>query len=1435
MSDRTDGTAAPLSFMAEQMLGGMLRRLESGTTEGFGLHQCVLDLLEHHRGLAENVGDEVDLDAIETGARGHLDAGDPGEVIDRDWLVAQASAAAVSGDGSVIAPGDLVMAVLHRAEESLLEREEAVGEPDEEPKEPAASASIPLSFLAEQVLGALDGEVGRPGEGGPGPSAWLLALCQHHRDLAADAADGEIEDLETAAQKRLEASTPEGPLDRGQIVTEAGVRARDGGRSAVTPADVAAAIVELAEREPPQPEPLAAPAETTSEPTGRTRVAAAEGEIEPPPKPAPEPASEPEGESRAVRSIRPAAAKDRRAPRAEERVIRVFISSTFRDMHEEREELVKRVFPQLRKLCEQRGVTWGEVDLRWGITEQQAERGQVLPICLEEIRRCRPYFIGLLGERYGWVPHAYPQDLVEEQPWLKEHQEHSITELEILHGVLKDPEMAHHAFFYLRDPAYVASLPPEVQLHYRERPTDEEIEKYGLDEARRRAEDRRQKLEALKARIRESGFPVREDYANPVELGQLVLDDLTALIDRLYPAEEQPDPLDHQAAEHEAFAASRADVYIGRQAYLDRLDTNAQGDGDPLVVLGESGSGKSALLANWALRYRQEHPQQTVLMHFIGASPYSAGWRAMVRRIMGELKRRFDIEEEIPDEPDALRSAFANWLHMAAARGRVVLILDALNQLEDREGAPDLVWLPPEIPENVRLVVSTLPGRPLDALEARGWPTLHVEPLRPDERKALIEEYLGQYSKTLSPNRVARIAKAPQTANPLYLRALLEELRVFGVHEQLDPRIDHYLAAPTVPALYTNVLKRYERDYERHRPGLVRDAMSLLWAGRRGLTEAELLELLGSDGEPLPQAHWAPLYLAAEGSLVSRAGLIGFSHDYLRQAVRDRYLPTEKERRTAHERLADYFAARDLGPRKIDELPWQLQQAEAWQRLHDLLSDLTFFEAAWDADEFDVKARWAQVEANSNLRMVEAYRRVLDQPAQNRDHVWRLGGLLHDAGHPEEALSLLEYQVQHYRHVGDRRSLAASLGGQAVILEERGDHDAAMALMKKQEHICRELGDRIGLQASLGNQAVIHYFRGDLDGAMALSEEQERLSREIGHKGGVAASLGGQALILHDRGDLDGALALYKEGEVIHRELGDAAGLAISLGAQALILYDRGDLDGAMALHKEKERICRQLGDKHGLAMSLENQALILHDRGDLDGAMALHKEKERICRELGEKEGLQASLGNQAVILQARGDLDGAMALHKEEERICRELEYKKGVAISLGNQASILKAQGDLDGAMALHKEKERVCRELGYKRGLARSLGHQALILHGRGDLDGAMMLHEEEEDICRELGDEVGLRASLGNQASILCARGDLDGALVLYKESERIFRKQGDEAGLANLLLNQAACLAKMGRRRDALHLAEQAHRLATRDGLGDLAQQIIPFLDALRT
>src|SRR3954452_10618994 len=103
------------------------------------------------------------------------------------------------------------------------------------------------------------------------------------------------------------------------------------------------------------------------------------------------------------------------------RTVRVFISSTFRDMHAERDWLVKRVFPALRERLEPHRVHLIDIDLRWGITGEQAENDEVLDLCLRQIDECRPFFLGLLGQRYGWVPRGYPSALVKRYGWVQHH------------------------------------------------------------------------------------------------------------------------------------------------------------------------------------------------------------------------------------------------------------------------------------------------------------------------------------------------------------------------------------------------------------------------------------------------------------------------------------------------------------------------------------------------------------------------------------------------------------------------------------------------------------------------------------------------------------------------------------------------------------------------------------------------------------------------------------------------------------------------------------------------------------------------------------------------------------------------------------------------------------------------------------------------------
>lgn len=85
-------------------------------------------------------------------------------------------------------------------------------------------------------------------------------------------------------------------------------------------------------------------------------------------------------------------------------------------MNDERDLIVKRIIPLLRKMCLERDIVLTCVDLRWygiyldllvvsinfrrGVTESQSQQAATLLMVLREIEKS-DIFLGCIGERYG--------------------------------------------------------------------------------------------------------------------------------------------------------------------------------------------------------------------------------------------------------------------------------------------------------------------------------------------------------------------------------------------------------------------------------------------------------------------------------------------------------------------------------------------------------------------------------------------------------------------------------------------------------------------------------------------------------------------------------------------------------------------------------------------------------------------------------------------------------------------------------------------------------------------------------------------------------------------------------------------------------------------------------------------------------------------------
>jgi tetratricopeptide (TPR) repeat protein len=740
------------------------------------------------------------------------------------------------------------------------------------------------------------------------------------------------------------------------------------------------------------------------------------------------------------------------------RQIRVFISSTFRDMQDERDYLVMKVFPSIRRYCEERDISFFELDLRWGISEEESKQGKVVDICLKEIQNTTPFFIGMLGERYGWVPSeaerktiAENTSVFEDYPWVQKELDGgtSITEIEIQDGVLRANDKVN-AYFYFRSPEMPASEEfREISGSYEE-----------------------QKLTALKKTLREQqDYPVK-DYFSIENLGDMVEKDFKALVDQLFP-QGALSPFEKERLDQTAFLKSRTKVYNPNEYVLSKLDlfVNAPGENADriMVVTGTRGMGKSALLANWI--QRREEKGDAIAYHFIGNSGSEGDYRKISEYLINEVARIAGVspdglssagetpgadngaDTDTPQGEDEHTKRLQNLLWEAAKTEKMTIVLDGLDKLEDIDNAKLLNWLP-AFPPNVRVVFSTQPDdETMDVCKRRNYPCIEVEALPPEDRKTFIKDYLGTFGKKLREAQIERIVQDRETENALALRTLLDELRVFGVHEEIDAHIDDYLAAPDLESFFDKVLDRIEKTYGDaggNTKNFARDVLALLAFSRAGLSESEILGITGA--APL---YWSQLYNGMAGHLGRRKGLIVFDNWFVQNSVLKRRLD---EGEAYRRRIVSYMeTAADIAPgRKYDELPHQYFELQEWDKLYAFLMDFDVFEYINKKDEYELGRYWRALREKDSEKYSLGKYLELESGERGGEELARIytdiGATLYKAlgDYPQSLEYSLKTLAIREKAPGTKKSdIAESYNNIGFLYEHIGDYPQALEYCHK--------------------------------------------------------------------------------------------------------------------------------------------------------------------------------------------------------------------------------------------------------------------------------------------------------------------------------------------------------------------------------------------------
>ncbi len=646
------------------------------------------------------------------------------------------------------------------------------------------------------------------------------------------------------------------------------------------------------------------------------------------------------------------------------KTVRIFISSTFNDMHAERDYLVKYVFPELSLWCEKRKLRLIDIDLRWGVSTADSMAHNTVLACLNNIDESRPFFLCFLGQRRGWVPESedISENTYKNYPCIEEYVgKCSVTEMEIEHALLRpmlriadgnnivQQPVKHALFFFRSDPFTNIALSDVQRKIYTNSAAEDQLladrelacfkEKVRSrwvvcdydcrwDEAFISPELQTEGEGASRGRL-------TDFKANGAPLQEAVIEALKREIELEFPdncAAAEISPIEKDLEQQEQFIIHCSEGFIPRQNDFLALNEYISSQSRKLFILtAESGLGKSTLLANSVLSAGRSH--RNITARFCCASDLSSSQFGLWKSIFDQhgIKYKGGLEE--------IKRDIANLLSQLGG----ILIIDGINQLPN--GTDMLSWLPHELPDGLKLIIS-LKDDALSSLAIKAvsqHAIVHkIEPFYTyDAKKSLIDEYLKHYLKKLDESHIEAICEAKSSENPLFLKIVLSSLRVFGSYKQLESEIIAFGEDPV--SAFDEVLSGLEQDtsYVTRLSGrmCVPLLFGLLACARRGLTEDELTfcfrnRFPDADEEMIRCALRVYLRRVRVFS-ASREGRTDFLYESFRIAADKRYRDSRTEN---HKLLAACFSSYCYcegtgsflteNPRALTELLYHLCQSD---------------------------------------------------------------------------------------------------------------------------------------------------------------------------------------------------------------------------------------------------------------------------------------------------------------------------------------------------------------------------------------------------------------------------------------------------------------------------------------------------------------------------
>ena len=1142
-------------------------------------------------------------------------------------------------------------------------------------------------------------------------------------------------------------------------------------------------------------------------------------------------------------------------------------------MQAERDHLRNIVFPKVEEELRKKRIRLETVDLRWGVdtasVNEDEREATILKVCIEEIERCKPFFIGLLGDRYGWVP---PEERITNatagRKLLLPNKGKSVTALEIEFGVLASSEQLNRSVFYLREPLPYDKLSREKAAKF----SDEHDPDLSEEEKRIRKEALNNLKKAIKTHfesinLQDKAKPYSTDWSNDLKSvvcgleswGDTVVKDILSECEKHAEdtwGEAPKDQHEQELSLMEAFIEEHTHIsttitekgeeqihtFCGRKNLIRELREHllsSDKDNRGLVLTGESGSGKSAV---FSMMYKIMIKEDCfVLAHSAGISPGAKSVMALLQKwnrqlsgllgiseekerqeqeqekeIRGTEEQRLysgDIEKSAPKTGiEKMQERFVELVYQASESKRVVLLIDAFDRFESTSRAQYMTWLPDSLSFNIRVLITAITGTEKNAVQYnKGLVTRSIDHFTDEEAREMLHSLGRKQHKSLP---------------PAVGKEILEKLREDGFKA---------CSSPLWLSLAVNILIVMDADdFEK---------MSGLKGKGDEQIKSYMLEIV-KQFPALPGDLFLDLIKRAarifgESFTVSLFDFIACSRNGLRESDLELLLP--KQTAQAWDPLLFAGLRRWFRVHLVEQ-----GEGHQWNLGHSILRNT--LKGKMEPDNFKkmhilISSHLLTLPVIDTLRTTEAMYHLLqpeDKIPAIEYYTSELGNeslagatniLSETVTSGEEGLATVAFFPSL---IEDRKDFLPGLLGRFIYtlnddLAQEGNLERRFLILNNLKKVIeKRFGsqnptwgfgyNKAGLYEKLGS---IHQAMGHMEEARKYFEEELILSKELYESNPRNESM------------KNGIAISYEKLGDIHKSMGHM---------EEALKYFEKDLELTKELYESNPR---NESLKNGLAVSYEKLGDIHQSMGHMGRALKYFENYNQLEKELYEsnprneslKHGLAISYEKLGDIHQSMGQMEEALKYFEKRSLIGKELyesnprkeSLKNGLAISYSKLGDINMEIGQTEEALRCFEKRSELAKELyevnpnneSLKSGLAISYERLGSIFQLMGHMEKALNYFEKDHRLIQELYEANQLSESLKNGLAISYSKlGEIHKAMGHMEDALKYFEK-------FNHLSNELC---------EANHLSESLKNVhaISYEKLGDIHQAMGHMEEALK-